>query len=148
TQPMKKIMRAAERATAGASERQLLRMLAHETPAIRFWGTTGCLVSKLNSPAVKAALNRALTDDSPSVRGTAAEALYLAGERRVAEEVMVDLLKHENPYVVLRTVNTLEHLRAFTPAINQQIKKIAALEEKGRFDYAQRKCSYLLTLLP
>ncbi|MEM9526389.1 MAG: sulfatase-like hydrolase/transferase [Bacteroidota bacterium] len=148
TQPMKKIMRAAERATAGASERQLLRMLTDEIPAIRFWGATGCLVNKLDSPTAKTALKRALGDDNPSVRGVAAEALYLAGERGVVEDAMADLLKHENPYVVLRTANTLEHLRAFTPTIAQQIRQIAALDEKGRFDYAQRKCSYLKTLLP
>jgi N-sulfoglucosamine sulfohydrolase len=142
-QPLKKIMSAAESATLGASGSTLIQYLESKVPAIRYWGALGALINKGQDPALIAALRTALTDSSGDVRATAAEALYLRGDKDLAKAAFADLLRDNNPFVVLRAANALEATGARSPEIDERVFELAAMEEKGRFNYPARKCSYL-----
>ncbi|MEM7572111.1 MAG: sulfatase-like hydrolase/transferase [Bacteroidota bacterium] len=145
--PMRAIRRAAELANFPTTRPSAFRsLLRHQLAAMRYWGATGYLIQGTDSQRSRRLLKRALQDESGDVATVAAEALFHLGEEAIAIATFERLLTDENPFVVLRVANTLEATRADSPLIRERLQAIAEREPKGRFDFAIRKASYLLTL--
>jgi hypothetical protein len=114
--PMSRILSSAETASsldAGATE-QLIGFMSDDDPAVRYWAGLGLLMR--GERAVRkghALLREALDDDSPSVRGTAAEALCRFGgtaDVRLGMPVLVELADAEaqGPYVAMMALNSID----------------------------------------
>ncbi|MTB53842.1 sulfatase-like hydrolase/transferase [Lewinella sp. W8] len=146
SQPLKKIMKAAETVTQECNTGTLVKYLRSKVPAIRYWGAVGALINKGQDSNLVAALRIALDDPSGDVRATAAEALYLRGHKDMAKAAFASLLRDDNPFVALRAANALEATGARSSAIDERVFALAAMEEKGRFNYPVRKCRYLSEL--
>jgi len=89
------------------------------------------------------ALRRALTDDSPSGRVAAAEAIGNLGDYDAALPVLLASLKHDAPLVRLAAMNVLDRFgRRAEPAL--PAIRGAAMKAKGHVaDYVNRMVDYL-----
>lgn len=146
TQPLRRIIKAAETATTGTSAKNLVKYLNSKVPAIRYWGSLGALINKDEDPQLIDALRWALRDESGDVRATAAEALYVRGEEKKATAAFAELLRDNNPFVVLRVANALEATGARSPEIDERVLELGTMEQTGRFNYPARKCRYLVEM--
>jgi len=124
--PMQRIMEAAE--LAGDRDPKalpkLIELMNDEDAAVRYWAATGCAALGKRAAPAAAALDKLLDDPIPSVRIAAAEALCVLDRPGEALPVLVNALSHENAWVALHAINTLENVGEHArPAINA-IEKI------------------------
>ena len=112
---LKEIMAAAEAATLtkAGDEKELVKYLASDDSAVRYWGAIGFLVRK--SAGARDALHKALRDKAPAVRLTAAQALAQFGTAEDAKIAIPVLLKSapigpNNIYVSMLAMNALDEL--------------------------------------
>jgi arylsulfatase A-like enzyme len=144
--PLEKIFDAAETATR-RSELDfdaVVAMLASDTPAVRYWGAVGLRVLPGESDAAMDQLRKlAATDEWPSVRIAAAEALIHFGQVDSGLEVLRDELAGKDPWAALHAANVLETIGdAARPAL-PQIRDAA----KSGGEYVQRAAQHTATKL-
>jgi uncharacterized sulfatase len=118
--PLARIFATAELASALRPEAvpQLQQALQDQDSAVRYWAALGLLMR--GKPAVEAAraeLRKALTDEAPSVRIAAGEALGKYGDAddlRKALPVLLELasLSKNGPYVSMQALNAVGELGA------------------------------------
>lgn len=109
--PLEAIIQAADYATYQPKVDNLMELLQSEHPAVRFWGVAGVLhLGPAASAELAPTLKGLLSDESGDIRSLAAEAMYKAGQKQAAIGVFQELLNQDNPYVVLRALNSLEAL--------------------------------------
>lgn len=98
--PREKILAAALTAQSGPTGRdQMTALLSDPDAAVRYWGVTGLIALGAESKPVVPRLLGALKDPSPTVRVTAARALFPLGEEEVALSVLKRGLRDDNPWV-------------------------------------------------
>jgi uncharacterized sulfatase len=137
--PLERILNAAEMASSRESGAitELKKLFADEDSAVRYWAAMGLLVR--GRKAVEAAdqeLTRALADDAPSVRLTAAEALgqYDDGEAlKKALAVLLDLSDPEKhgAYVAFEALNAIDNLGPKAAGLKEGIKKLPLKDPKA-----------------
>ena len=142
--PQERLMQAADLANAmdAASAGKLVKLLAADEPAVRWWAAIGLAALGKQAAPAKDALHTALKDASPIVRVAAADALCNLGHYKHSLEVLTVALQHETPFVRLRAINVLDRIgdRA-RPAIDA-MKKAGM---KGIFpaDFLNRMTKYV-----
>ncbi|MBM4094521.1 MAG: sulfatase, partial [Planctomycetes bacterium] len=98
---------------------RLAALLENEDPALRWWGALGLVALGNGAGPAEPILRSALTDNSPSVRIAAAEALGNLGDHAAALPVLTKALEHESPLVRLVAVNALDRFGAkAAPVLN------------------------------
>jgi uncharacterized sulfatase len=116
--PMKRIMETAELASALQPEAlpRLKEALHDSDSAVRYWAAAGIQMrGEIAVQSARRTLHRALTDDAPSVRVVAAEALAQYGnaqDLQPALQTLVDAanLKHTSVYVAVQALNAIDKL--------------------------------------
>jgi hypothetical protein len=122
---------------------ELVKLLAHEDAAVRWWGTLGLVALGEKARPAEAALRRALVDGSPDVRIAAAEALGSLGDHATALPVLTQALEHDAPLVRLAAINVLDR---FGPRAAPALPAIraASLDRKDfAADYVNRMVQYV-----
>ena len=125
---LEKIMAAAE--TAGLQDpgrvADLVELLADPDSGVRYWAAVGCsALAEKAEPAVPR-LERALRDESPSVRLAAAEALAKLGRAKAALPVLQEALGYKNLWVALYAADAVYNIgAAATPALESRAKSVA-----------------------
>jgi len=113
-----RLIEAAERASRGAGETELLERLGDGDGAVRYWAASGLIGREALSSAARAALVAALDDAAPEVAITAAEALAAHGEPGLGLAALERGLRHPLPPVRLRAATVLDGLgEAARPAL-------------------------------
>jgi uncharacterized sulfatase len=128
---------------------QLRKALDDRDSAVRYWGALGLLMR--GNSAVASARNRlhqALTDEAPSVRTTAAEALAAFGDAedlKKALDVLLELARTDRNslYVSIRALNAIDELDEKAESILPAIKE---LNKTGQAQDA-RLANYVARLL-
>ena len=142
--PLQSIIQAANYATFEPEPDSLMALLNSNHPAIRFWGVSGALHLGEQAIELKGPLKTLLQDESGDVRSLAAEALFRFGEQKMAIITFSDLLESENPYVVLRALNTLEALGALSPSLRDQVAAFPESAIAEKLSYLEWKARSLL----
>ena len=135
--PRQRIYEAAALTGAGKEHLpELVRLLADDDPAIRYWAAVGLGALGENARPAKADLAKMLGDDSPVVRLAAAEALHRSQADVDILPTAIAALAYESPWVRLRATLVIELLadadRPALPAVREALKKTS------RFGYANR----------
>ncbi|MFT7513614.1 MAG: N-sulfoglucosamine sulfohydrolase [Candidatus Omnitrophota bacterium] len=91
-----------------AENKTFIQHLAHPDAVIRYWGAMGLTAAKQLDAAHHAALKKALSDASISVRIQAADALARHGKAALALPVLGKALQHKNIAAVLHAARTIE----------------------------------------
>jgi len=113
-----RLIEAAEGASRGAGEAELLARLGDGDAAVRYWGASGLIARGALSSGARAALVSALDDPAPDVAITAAEALAAHGEGGLGLAALERGLRDPLPPVRLRAANVLDGLgEAARPAL-------------------------------
>ena len=128
--PVARILDAAELVGRGPSKREeLAARLSDPDSAVRWWAAVGLAALGPEARESQAALQRALTDVSPNVRITAAEALSGIGRVEESLPVLVEALRHEDGWVRLQAAIALGAIGPRAEPALGPMKK--ALTEKG-----------------
>ncbi|MEM9827259.1 MAG: sulfatase-like hydrolase/transferase [Planctomycetota bacterium] len=107
--PLERIIEVADAVGRGTSVRSLQRSACEDSDAsVRYWGAVGLTAQSSLDEASLQMLQKQLTDEIPSCRIAAAEALlqHRFGERE-AIGVLVDVAQSENQYARLLAINVL-----------------------------------------
>jgi len=149
--PLKKIMAAADLASSLKSEAtpELVDLLSDEDSVVRYWAAMGLLMRGEKAVATASKqLHQGLSDDSPSVRVIAAQALGQFGQSEDMEVALPVLIDHANVsqhgiYVAMLGLNALDELDSRAEAAKSAI---AALPTKDP-SIPSRARSYLSNLV-
>ncbi|MEQ8704949.1 MAG: sulfatase-like hydrolase/transferase [Phaeodactylibacter sp.] len=143
--PLNAIIQAADHATLNPSIDEIGRMMQNEHPAIRFWGVAGALCLGADADCLKDALLPLLQDESGEVQSFTAEVLYKLGEKEAAIYTLSKLLESDNPYVVLRALNTLEALGpSLPPDLHEKVAALTVSPIAEELSYIEWKAKSLV----
>lgn len=110
-----------------AKEAELLPLIENEDSGVRYWAIMGLIQLKELSSAAIEALQRRLTDGSPSVRILAAEALSYAGNYAKAVETLGELVQDDRPWVALEAGRSIQLIgndaKPIIPVLYQVLEK-------------------------
>ena len=128
--PLERILATAELASSSRPDtiNQLRAAFNDGDSAVRYWAATGMLNRGRDAvEATRPELHRALSDDSPSVRVVAAEALARHGsdaDRRAALPVLVDLASFDRHglYVAIHALNAIDLLGDKAAGVTDSIR--------------------------
>ena len=120
----------------------LTKLLAHQDPAMRFWGAVGLVALGAKASPAAAALRKALKDPAPNPRVAAAEALSFCGGLDDALPVLVEALRHESAFIRLRAMNALERLGPKAKPAAQAMRA-AAMTGGHAAEYVTRMAEYV-----
>jgi uncharacterized sulfatase len=81
----------------------------HRDSATRYWAVTGLETNSVSKEALEA-VKKLLTDEAPSVRIAAADALFRLGKPDEALPVLREALKSKNEWVRLAAINVLDRM--------------------------------------
>ena len=118
--PMQKIMDAAELASSlkpGVTP-QLVKLMSDTDSAVRYWGAMGLLMRGKKAVAqARQPLLKALSDEAPSVRIAAAEALGRYSSSADARKALNVLMQYANPekngvYLAMMSLNAIDYMDA------------------------------------
>ena len=121
----------------------LVALLGNRDSAVRWWGATGLAALGKNAAPAAAALRKTLTDDSPSVRIAAAEAVGNLGDYAAALPVLTQAIQDDVPLVRLAAMNVLDR---FGPPAAPALPAVraAVMDSKDPIaDYLNRMADYL-----
>lgn len=126
------IFAAAQLATSMKEDKlsDVIKLLEHDDPAVRYWGTIGilCYKEKGYQKAV-AKLRAALKDPSPIVQINAAEALGRYGSQEDVNAALQILLKHAAPesdvFLAIWAWNALDYLDEKALPVFDRIKSLS-----------------------
>ncbi len=142
--PLEAVIYAADYATLNPAPDSLAALLRSDHAAIRFWGAAGALQLGEKASSLQTVLRECLGDKSGDVRSLVAEALYRLGDQEAAVGALEELLGSDNPYVVLRALNTLEALSTLPPALRQQVADLPDSRIAEEFSYIKWKAKFML----
>jgi arylsulfatase A-like enzyme len=130
--PLEQILKTAELASASNADAlpALKAALAHTDSGVRYWGALGILIRGESAvETTRAELSKAMTDESPSVRIVAAQALAQYGsepELRKSLDLLVDLsdVSKNGYWVCVEALNAIDSLGQRSRSIRAQIEKL------------------------
>ncbi len=120
---LEEIIDAADIASYGNVENidSLKIFLKNNDSAVRYWGATGLLIlGEKAAPAIDE-LKTALSDESPDVVSTAAEALYNLGEKEIAEKALLEVLKGDNKFARCHALNVVDCINDDSKAMKEGV---------------------------
>ncbi|MHB8901381.1 MAG: sulfatase-like hydrolase/transferase [Thermoguttaceae bacterium] len=127
----------------GAGVTALAELLGNADPVTRFWGVTGLVALGSKAAPVAGTLEKTLSDPSPDVAVTAAEALCRLGRVQKAMPVLLAALKHDSALVRLRALNVLDRLGPDARPAVDAIRN-ARMDQAGPVeDYVNRMSEYV-----
>jgi uncharacterized sulfatase len=129
--PQEKLLRAAETLSAKEPIPALLKLLADDDSAVRWWGATGLGVHGAKSDAAGEALVKALKDKAMVVRVAAADALRKLGKAELALPVLTVGLKDNNPWVRHSAALALDEMGAKARPARKELE--AALKDSNSY---------------
>jgi uncharacterized sulfatase len=130
--PSQRLRDAASLATnASTPIERLSELCADADPAIRYWGVVGLGQAASRSSSALDGLTEALTDDSPTVRIAAAQALCLAGDERAGLNVLVRELANSEEIVRVTAAYALDGLGERSRDVVPQMQ--AALKDDNKY---------------
>ncbi|WP_347838898.1 sulfatase-like hydrolase/transferase [uncultured Draconibacterium sp.] len=141
------IMEAAEISTLGKVENiEILKnYLKSDDGAIRYWGASGLLILGKDAASATDELKLATKDSSANVVNVAAEALYNLGEKEIAKEGLLAVLKNKNEFARCHALNVIDCIEENSPEIQEGvIDMIATAESKTRNKYDMRAAKWLI----
>jgi arylsulfatase A-like enzyme len=106
--PFERVLAAAEAVGDAAATGRQRTWLSDADSAVRYWAAVGCTANPTAANASRIELERALEDESPSVRVEAAAALLGIGEAKAAWRVLEPALRGSDLNVALHAARTLE----------------------------------------
>ncbi len=149
--PLAKIMAAAEQASSLKADAldDLTAAMTDDDSAVRYWGAMGLLMrGEAGVSPCRDLLRKALADQSPYVRITAAEALGRYGNKEdiaAALPVLLDLASptENGVFVSMSALNAIDELDAKAASAAQRIAKLPTQDAKAD----GRMSSYILRLV-
>ncbi len=134
--PLERIVAAAELSSLSnpADTKELIVLLNDKDSAVRYWGALGLLIRGADAVSSnKAALQAALSDESPSVRIVAAQALglYSEGALRASALKALGALASPEANGVLTAMPALAAIEALGEVAKPLYEEIAAINPKG-----------------
>jgi HEAT repeat protein len=113
---------------------ELLRRMADEDAAVRFWAVIGLTnAAARDAPSVDA-LQKALDDPAVEVRIVAAEALCRIDRDELALPVLVQALSHQSRWVGLQAANVLDRIGdKARPAVGAMKKAVQDPSQENLF---------------
>ena len=145
--PLKKIMEAAELASLGDSKNigQFLESLKDDDSAIRYWGATGLMILKEEAKSAIPDLKQAAFDPSGDVAAVAAEALYNLGEKKIAVEALLNILKNSNQFARTHALNVIDCINEKSPEIIEGVVHLIKSQPKdSEQNYDMRAARWLI----
>jgi len=144
---LQEIMEAAEIATLGKVENigKLKSFLKNDDSAVRYWGASGLLILKNEAKPAVSALKSVLKDESPNVVTVAAEALYNLGEKEVAKNALIEVLKVNNEFARCHALNAIDCIDEKSPEIvDGVVAMLKDSESMTRNKYDLRAAKWLI----
>lgn len=144
---LQEIMDAAEIATLGKIENldKLKCYLKSEESAVRYWGVSGLLILKDEAAPAIEELKIAATDKSANVVSVAAEALYNLGEKELAKNALLSVLKNPNEFARCHALNVIDCIEEKNPEmIDGVINMIKTADSNTRKKYDMRAAKWLI----
>jgi uncharacterized sulfatase len=126
-----------------ANTQRLTALLANKDAALRWWGALGLVALGKDAKPAESALRKALTDDSPSVRIAAAEAVGNLGDHAAALPVLTKALEHDAPLVRLAAINVLDRFGAKAKPALPAIRAAKMNQKDFVADFFDRMVEYL-----
>lgn len=126
-----------------SNTKRLTALLANKDAALRWWGTLGLVALGKDAKPAEAALRKALSDESPSVRIAAAEAIGNLGDHAAALPVLTKALEHDAPLVRLEAINVLSHFGAKAKPALPAIRAAKMNQKDLVADFFDRMVEYL-----
>jgi len=144
---LEEVIEAAEVATLGKDENiEILKgHLKNKESAVRYWGASGLLIlGEKARPAINE-LKNAANDNSANVASVAAEALYNLGEKEVATNALLSVLKNKNEFARCHALNVIDCIDESSPEIRKGvIEMIQTADSKTRNKYDMRSGKWLI----
>jgi hypothetical protein len=143
--PVERLFEAAGVANAmdPANLDRLVELLGDGDPAVRWWGAVGLMALGKKAAPAEAQLRDALSDESPLVQVTAAEAMANLGKTDAALAALERALAHESPCIRLRAMNVLDWLGEAARPLLPAMKK-AGMKGGGHVGgYVNRMAQYV-----
>jgi len=128
---VEKVLKAAELTGRNADVQKLKLILKDKDPAVRYWGINAIMA--MNGPANNflSDLKKLITDNNPSVRVAAAEALCGLDNCNEALKVLVKELENQDARVVMQTGYALDMLGQKAEPVYPDIMKILPSVDKS-----------------
>ncbi len=145
--PLNEIINAAELASLGTRENleQFVAFLKNDDSAIRYWGATGLLILKNEAKTAIPDLKKAAFDRFANVAVVAAEALYNLGEKEVAVEAFLAVLKNPNPFARVHALNAIDCTNEKSASVVEGVAQmIKNREPDSANDYDIRAATVLM----
>jgi arylsulfatase A-like enzyme len=145
--PLEKIIDAAELASLGTKENllQFVEFLKDGDSAIRYWGATGLFMLKDDARAAIPDLKKAISDPSANVATVAAEALYHLGEKEIAIETLLSVLKNQNQFARLHALNVIGCINEDSKPVLEGVGEMIKIRGKDKTnDYDLRAAKGLM----
>lgn len=120
--PQDRILAAAQRASIEG--REFAELLADSEAAVRWWTLVRLLASLEDLSDQVPAIERALMDESPSVRLAAADILCSLGRTQRALSILEEGLIASEPYVRLDAANRLDRLGDLADSTREAMRKV------------------------
>ena len=100
--PIEKIFAAAEKASKpGISQKEQIELYNDKDASVRYWSVQSQIINNYRNSAAVELFKKALKDNNPTVRATAAEGIAKMGKPELAVEVFRELLKEKEPNLAL-----------------------------------------------
>ncbi len=140
------IMNAAEIATLGeiSNIETLKGFLKSDDSAVRYWGATGLLILDDEAKPAIEELKAATSDESANVVAVAAEALYNLGEKEIAKNALLSVLKNPNEMARCHALNVIDCIGEKSPEMVEGVAEMVKNAEKlSREQYDLRGAKWL-----
>ncbi len=151
--PLEKILKAAKRAGRAepADLPKLLEGMSDSNPDVRFWSVCGCRQIGAGAARATGGLKDRLNDEGPMTQVTAAEALWVLGQKKEATAGLARHAGDATSPACLWALNAVERLGA-GGALREQVAGALAQAKENRStplnNYVRRLAGYILSKHP
>ncbi len=121
-------------ASSGDSENlpMLALGLADEDPIVRYWTSLGCVILGKHAESLEPQLTSLLEDPKPTVRITAALALYEIGKQQQGKEALLAELENlSSGQLGVMLYNSLAHLKCESEIPDRWIKRVLSKKDEN-----------------
>ena len=141
---IQRILETAEMASSNdpKNHQTLYKRLSDKDPVVRYWATTGIIISGYSSEKITTELKKLLDDPYAHNRIAASEALYKSGEKEIALKIVMKEIQCDNEMQILYALNVFAQMPEYfsdLPDINKRLEK-----HRFKYEYNRRLVDKLL----